>query len=357
LACKYESTTVSTHKHQKIVVQASTNDLLRCLVNYLLKRCSHLIKSSDSSSGGVSSSGKNGAKVDIREIICWLRAPDRVLLTQGWQEIAFLNPVNVVFVYLLVKQILARPEQLRTVHELQCHLMTCLYLAFSYMGNEISYPLKPFLVEADNRDVFWTRVVTFMSELSASMLRVNQEPRYFTELFYELKAYSTATTTIVDNSIYSKPSVSLSSNLPKSLTINAINENKQQQQPQQQLKESTTIGEQLFRSKQQPAAEINNNTDRNKSEMIYQQQQQQSQSNNNSSGLLTFSNHTTNGHLQKAAVAAASSRVGCYSSYFASNDHQQLHQPQKQQQQSVGLPNAHHLYASYEAPQQIAYCI
>lgn len=40
--------------------------------------------------------------------------------------------------------------------ELQASVLTCLYLSYSYMGNEISYPLKPFLVE-DCKEKFWDR--------------------------------------------------------------------------------------------------------------------------------------------------------------------------------------------------------
>jgi hypothetical protein len=57
------------------------------------------------------------------------------------------------------------------------------------MGNEISYPLKPFLVE-QNRDIFWSRTITLMDKLSANMLRINQEPKFFTQLFYELKSFN-----------------------------------------------------------------------------------------------------------------------------------------------------------------------
>ena len=132
----------------------------------------------------------NKAKLrfDPRETIAWLRTADRALLLQGWQDTAFLNPVNVIFFYMMVRDSLDAGAATRTVYELQCTVMACLYLAFSYMGNEISYPLKPFLVEA-NRDLFWQRTIALMSQLSGNMLRVNQEPRFFTELFYELKSY------------------------------------------------------------------------------------------------------------------------------------------------------------------------
>ena len=56
----------------------------------------------------------------------------------------------------------------------------------SYMGNEISYPLKPFLVESD-KDRFWDRCVNIVNRLSTSMLRINSDPSFFTEIFTELK--------------------------------------------------------------------------------------------------------------------------------------------------------------------------
>ncbi len=56
----------------------------------------------------------------------------------------------------------------------------------SYMGNEISYPLKPFLVETD-KDRFWDRCVEIVNRLSTSMLRINSDPSFFTEIFTELK--------------------------------------------------------------------------------------------------------------------------------------------------------------------------
>ena len=60
------------------------------------------------------------------------------------------------------------------------------FLFSSYMGNEISYPLKPFLVESD-KDRFWDRCVNIVNRLSTSMLRINSDPSFFTEIFTELK--------------------------------------------------------------------------------------------------------------------------------------------------------------------------
>ena len=149
--------------------------------------------------------------------------------------------------------------QVTTEEELRAVVLACLYLAYSYMGNEISYPLKPFLVEAtpatasseavpdgrsttmpantsttpvagcshhhltvgghqqqigqqqqqhsarsawsssssssssssEGRRRFWARCIRMINENSSRMLRMNKDPRFFTEVFRDLKAYST----------------------------------------------------------------------------------------------------------------------------------------------------------------------
>lgn len=152
---------------KKTVIQASTSELLKCLGNYLYKRC---YKLRDFQPG---------------DCIMWLRTVDRSLLLQGWQDIAFINPANVVFVYLLVRDCV--DENVCKETELQAIVLTCLYLSYSYMGNEISYPLKPFLVETD-KERFWDRCVNIINKLSGPMLRINAEPSFFTEIFTELKS-------------------------------------------------------------------------------------------------------------------------------------------------------------------------
>lgn len=104
---------------------------------------------------------------------------------QGWQDVAFINPANVVFLYMLLRDLVS--DDIVTERELQAVVLTCLYLSYSYMGNEISYPLKPFLVE-DSKDKFWDRCLMVINLLSKKMLRINSEPSFFTEVFTELKA-------------------------------------------------------------------------------------------------------------------------------------------------------------------------
>nr|XP_040234936.2 cyclin-dependent kinase 5 activator 1 [Anopheles coluzzii] len=160
------------HGPRKTVIQASTSELLKCLGMFLHDRCRKL---RDFQAG---------------DAVMWLRAVDRSLLLQGWQDVAFINPANVVFVYMLVRELVDGEETKEA--ELQAAVLTCLYLSYSYMGNEISYPLKPFLVE-DSKDKFWDRCLLIVNRLSSNMLRINAEPGFFTEIFTELKACGMST--------------------------------------------------------------------------------------------------------------------------------------------------------------------
>ncbi|XP_040211226.1 cyclin-dependent kinase 5 activator 1-like [Rana temporaria] len=152
---------------KRVIVQASTGELLKCLGEFLCRRCYRL---------------KHLSPTDP---ILWLRSVDRSLLLQGWQDQAFVTPANVVFVYLLCRDVIDG-DSVATEHDLQATLLTCLYLSYSYMGNEISYPLKPFLVET-GKDAFWDRCLCIIDAMSAKMLRINADPHYFTQVFADLK--------------------------------------------------------------------------------------------------------------------------------------------------------------------------
>ncbi|KAL8618137.1 hypothetical protein ACOMHN_034364 [Nucella lapillus] len=154
---------------KRTVIQASTSELLKCLGEYLKRKCRKL------------------RHFEAGDAIMWLRSVDRSLLLQGWQDIAFINPANVVFIYLLVKDL--PTSEMLLEQDLQAHVLTCLYLSYSYMGNEISYPLKPFLVE-DDKDCFWDRCLHIVNRLSPSMLRLNKDPSFFTEVLTDLKSFS-----------------------------------------------------------------------------------------------------------------------------------------------------------------------
>ncbi|KAE8575394.1 hypothetical protein XENTR_v10003819 [Xenopus tropicalis] len=152
---------------KRVVVQASTSELLRCLGEFLCRRCYKL------------------KHLSPTEPVLWLRSVDRSLLLQGWQDQGFITPANIVFLYMLCRDTIS--SELNTEQDLQAALLTCVYLSYSYMGNEISYPLKPFLVENSKED-FWDRCLSIITMMSAKMLRINADPQYFTQIFADLKS-------------------------------------------------------------------------------------------------------------------------------------------------------------------------
>ncbi len=165
-----------TNTTRRTIIQASTSELLRCLSEYLCSSCAHL-----------------SPILDPIDCIMWIKSADRQLILQGWQEQVFVNSANIVFVYLIVRDTLTHvvpSTTIKSVSELHSIVLTCLYLSFSYMGNEITYPLKPFVTDNETRDVFWQRVVLIMGQLSSKMLAINQNPKFFTECFSELKKYN-----------------------------------------------------------------------------------------------------------------------------------------------------------------------
>ncbi|KAL3320590.1 Cyclin-dependent kinase 5 activator 1 [Cichlidogyrus casuarinus] len=132
------------------LIQASTGELLRYLANFVATRCAHLMGYPTLSN--VKSLTKTQDPIGLQPIaiISWIRSIDRNLIVNGWSEIAFLNPATVTFLYMLLKEYLS--EDVNSEYELHSIIMTCLYLSYSYMGNEISYPLRPFIVaEMANR--------------------------------------------------------------------------------------------------------------------------------------------------------------------------------------------------------------
>uniref|UniRef100_A0A3B4ZEC4 Cyclin-dependent kinase 5 activator 2-like n=1 Tax=Stegastes partitus TaxID=144197 RepID=A0A3B4ZEC4_9TELE len=105
------------------------------------------------------------------------------------QDQCFISPASLVFVYLLCRDVV--DEDTSSEQELHATFLTCLYLSYSYLGNEISYPLKPFLVES-SRDAFWDRALEVIERLSGDMLRINADPHFFTEVFQDLKRQGAA---------------------------------------------------------------------------------------------------------------------------------------------------------------------
>ncbi|KAM9843358.1 cyclin-dependent kinase 5 activator 1-like [Aulostomus maculatus] len=151
---------------KRVIVQASTSELMRSLGEFLCRRCYRL------------------KRLSPTDPVLWLRSVDRSLLLQGWQDQGFITPANVVFLYMLCRDVVS--AEVASERELQASLLTCLYLSYSYMGNEISYPLKPFLVEAE-KEAFWDRCLDIINRMSGKMLQINTDPHFFTQVFADLK--------------------------------------------------------------------------------------------------------------------------------------------------------------------------
>lgn len=145
-----------------------SSDALKCVGNFVRCHC------------------KNLTRFRASEVVLWLRGVDRALLLQGWQDQAFLTPPNLVFLFMLLKESLS--DKIPNPAQLRAEILTCLYMAYTYNGPEISYPLKPFLIDGDRR-AFWDRCMFITNNLSEKMLQMNREPRYFGELLVELKNY------------------------------------------------------------------------------------------------------------------------------------------------------------------------
>jgi len=166
-------------------IQTSTAEMLECFGEYLRRRC-----------------WRDGQLFDPSNATLWLCSVDRALLRQGWQDITFLDPASIVFVYLLVSAELDAEVSLLDVYDggnLHALVLSCLYTAYSYMGHETSYALKPFLLSSSSatkvqlaaeRKAFWRRCLCIVGRSSSNMLRLNTDPTYFGHVFAQLKLYS-----------------------------------------------------------------------------------------------------------------------------------------------------------------------
>ncbi|KAH7722586.1 CDKA-1 protein [Aphelenchoides avenae] len=162
----------ATAARKKTVVQASTSELLRGLGQFIALNC-------------------RLRHFEPAQLVMWLRTVDRALMLQGWQDVAFINPANLVFVYMLIRDRLeSEGARIRTLEELQSLVLTCLYIAYSFMGNEISYPAKVFIRDGEDRSKFWDRCVEIINRHSTDMLRLNSNSTFFLDVFTELKHYS-----------------------------------------------------------------------------------------------------------------------------------------------------------------------
>ncbi|KAI4905922.1 hypothetical protein NFI96_009544 [Prochilodus magdalenae] len=157
---------LATTTHEMVLKRVSTKRLLRLLGEFLCRRC-HLLKD-----------------LTPAHPLRWIHVVDDFLLFSGYQLDLFITPGSVVFLYMLCRDIVS-PE-VSSMKELQVLVLTCLYVAYAYIGHELSYPAMAFIAE-ENRDAFWRRTWAITWHMSGKMLKISNDPEFFKDVFTDLK--------------------------------------------------------------------------------------------------------------------------------------------------------------------------
>ena len=144
------------------------SDLLQTLGSFVQQHCTHLHTVPSAS-----------------EVAMWVRCADRALQLNGWTVNSFLLESHVVFTYMLISKAFQH-FHVRTLTDVKELVLMCLYISYTYNANEISYPLRPFLVKQD-RASFWDKCTRLSLGASSEMLRLNQDMSYYSETLTSLK--------------------------------------------------------------------------------------------------------------------------------------------------------------------------
>jgi len=117
----------------------------------------------------------------------WLRETDNALLQQGWQDLLFLNEHALVMLYVLASDSVAQTEvsHPRDLHRL---IMTWLFIAYSYIGEEITYPITNFLL-GESVDSFYRRCLFIGMKNSSVLLLLSQNKSYSASMYEGLLSY------------------------------------------------------------------------------------------------------------------------------------------------------------------------
>ena len=148
-------------------------DLLHCLGNYVNHQCRGLL-----------------SRPTAPEVAMWVRCTDKALQLNGWTINSFLLESHVVFTYSLLQLAFERLNfNVRTLTDAKELVLMCLYISYTYNANEISYPLRPFLVKQD-RVAFWSKCTELSFAASRTMLTLNRDRSYYKEHLAQLKSLS-----------------------------------------------------------------------------------------------------------------------------------------------------------------------
>lgn len=124
----------------------------------------------------------------VADVVGWMRQADRALQLNGWTVNSFLIESHVVFTFMLMQ---AAFEQFAmcSLLDLKEVFYLCLYISYTYNANEISYPLRPFLVKSD-RVGFWDKCTGLSLSISDRMLKINNDRDYYEYMLHSLLAYA-----------------------------------------------------------------------------------------------------------------------------------------------------------------------
>ena len=116
-------------------------------------------------------------KPSVHDIASWVTCSDKALQLNGWTINCFLLESHVVFTFMLLEKALNK-YTCRTLADIKELVLMCLYISYTYNANEISYPLRPFLVKQD-RSSFWSKCIELSVSSSSDMLRLNQDSDFY----------------------------------------------------------------------------------------------------------------------------------------------------------------------------------
>ena len=156
--------------------QLKTEDLLECLGEFLQHRCVQ--------------------PFDSHDVTSWLHNVDQKLFNQRWQDISWIEPSNIVFLYLLVRAELDAESDILDISPMHTIISSCIYMTMSYNGTEICNPMNIFLPSISNvkcaevRKMFLKRCLNIIEKSSQNMLRINRNTMYFEHVYTELELYS-----------------------------------------------------------------------------------------------------------------------------------------------------------------------
>ena len=150
-------------------------DLLHCTGNYVNNQCKSLL-----------------SRPTAPEVAMWVRCADKGLQLNGWTINSFLLESHIVFTHTLLQLAFER-FTVRTLTDAKELVLMCLYISYTYNANEISYPLRPFLVKQD-RVSFWNKCTELSLAASRHMLMLNRDRSYYKEQLSQLKSLNISCT-------------------------------------------------------------------------------------------------------------------------------------------------------------------